>query len=189
MRIAILGVLAAFLLFGTSALTTRAYLAYHEPIERLGYVSLQQETNYPAKYKAWFQACDYSPYSCIGIKVPKVVTQWMRYQLLGYYDGSDTVFINRRLRGQRLNEVLMHEMIHYLQVQVGGLSVPGYAEPICRAEEEAFFLVDMWLADHSYSDLMRGPDWWRPYNHCWRFYNPQWVDYGDGSMIWDTSPQ
>ena len=185
MHKAILGVLAAFLLFGTSALLTRAYIAYQEPaIERVGYINLQREENFAAKYKAWFQACDYTPYSCIGVKVPHVVTEWMRYGLLGYYDGTDIVYVNRRLKGQRLNEVLMHEMIHYLQVQRGGLEVPGYAEPICNAEEEAFFLVDMWLADHSYSDLMRGPEWWRPYYHCYAFYNPAYEEWQDDDGYW-----
>ncbi len=190
MRKAILGVLAAFVLFAVTVAGTRAYLMQAEP-ESLGFVYLQQEENYRAKYKAWFQACDYTDYSCIGVKVPKVVSEYMRYSLLGYYDGGGTVYVNRRLRGQELNEVLMHEMVHYLQKQVGGLRVPGYAEPICHAENEAFAVVDLWLKDHGYEDLMRGPRWWVPYRHCYPWYNPDYkprVKRG-APFIWYTAPQ
>ncbi len=145
--------------------------------EILGSITLQIEENYAAKYKAWFQACDYTDYSCIGIKVPKVVSEHMRYGLLGYYDGGDTVYVNRTLKGQRLNEVLMHEMIHYLQVQAGGLIVPGPAKEICEAENEAFTQVDKWLVDHGYADLVAGPLWWRPYGHCYQWFDPNWRPY------------
>ncbi len=136
-------------------------------------ITLGIERDFAAKYKAWFQACDYTPYSCIGVKVPKVVAKYMRRGMLGQYDGSDTVFVNRTLRGQRLNEVLMHEMIHYLQKQVGGLVVPGLAKDICAAEEEAFTTVDRWLLDHGYKDLMIGPRWWEPYSWCHEWYGPK----------------
>jgi hypothetical protein len=144
------------------------------PNDGIAPIVLGQERNFREKYKAWFQACDYSPYSCIGINPPRVITKHMRRGLLGQYRGGGSVLINRKLRGQKLNEVLMHEMIHYLQVQVGGLKVPGAAEPICRAEEEAFTLVDKWLREHGYADLQVGPKWWRPYGHCHEFYKPDY---------------
>jgi hypothetical protein len=165
---------AAILLFLASVAGTNTYLKATQP-EYFGIITLQQEENYREKYKAWFQACDYSPYTCIGVVPPKVVSEYMRYGLLGYYQGDDTVYINRRLRGQELNEVLMHEMIHYLQAKVGGLPVPGPANLICQAEEEAFTLVDQWLLDHGYGDLRVGPEWWKPYDHCWRWYGPDWM--------------
>lgn len=189
MRKAITYLLTAVVLFVASFAGARAHIESTQP-EYLGFVLLQQEENFAAKYKAWFQTCDYTPYSCIGVKVPKVVTEWMRYGLLGYYNGTDTVYINRRLRGQQLNEVLMHEMVHYLQVQRGGLDVPGYSVDICRAEEEAFSITDQWLIDHGYADLIRGEEWWQPYRHCWKFYKPGWIDYSEdfGGWIWRTGP-
>lgn len=189
MRKALLGVLAAFLLFGTTVSGTRAFLAYHEP-ETLGFVYLQTEENYAAKYKAWFQACDYTDYSCIGVNPPQVVSEYMQWGLLGYYDGTGTVYVNRRLRGQQLNATLMHEMVHYLQKMVGGLEVPGYAEPICHAENEAFAVVDLWLEDHGYQDLMRGDTWWKPYRHCYPWYKPGYKAIKRGApFIWWTAPQ
>ncbi len=189
---AILGVLAALLIFGTAASGTKVYLEYRQPkpVASLQLLDTQQEENYRAKYKAWFQACDYTDYSCIGVPVPKVVSENMGRRLLGYYNGTDTVYVNRTLKGQRLNEVLMHEMVHYLQAKVGGLKVPGYAEPICHAENEAFAVVDLWLIDHSYADLIRGPRWWVAYRHCYPWYKPDYKQ-GDGSRdwFWYTGPQ
>ena len=188
-RTAILGVLAAFTLFAFGAQGTKFYLNYKAP-DALGMVILQQEENYRAKYKAWFQACDYTDYSCIGVKVPKVVSEYMGRNLLGYYNGTDTVYVNSTLKGQRLNEVLMHEMVHYLQSKVGGLQVPGYAEPICHAENEAFSVVDQWLADHGYADLQRGSEWWVPYRHCYPWYNPNYSSSDDQrDWFWYTGPQ
>ncbi len=187
MRKAITFSLAAILMFVGTVAGTLFYLEHS--VTPYSFIYLQQFADYREKYKAWFQACDYSPYPCLGIGVPAVVQKWMPYSLLGYYDGSGTVFVNRRLKGQRLNAVLMHEMVHYLQVQAGGLEVPGYAKPICRAEEEAFGIVDEWLIDHSYADLIRGDEWWRPYSHCWEWYKPNAVADDPDGEIWMTGPQ
>lgn len=132
-----------------------------------------------ARYTSWTVACELTPYSCIGVEVPKVVRVKMRKGLLGYYDGGDSVFINIDLmNGIQTKEVLVHEMIHYLQAKVGGLKVPGPAEPICRAEEEAFTLVDKWLLEIGYKNMVVGPNWWYPYQHCWPYYNPNYT-------VWD----
>jgi hypothetical protein len=125
-----------------------------------------------ARYSMWTVACGITPYSCVGVQTPKMKRVAMRPGLLGFYDGSDTVYVNMNLNGIDLKEVLVHEMVHYLQVQVGGLKVPGRPEPICRAEEEAFTLVDKWLIKIGYKNMVVGPDWWRPYVHCWPYYNP-----------------
>lgn len=164
--------LAALSYFGTLTYLKATHPVYglFPRTPALDYVSLEQDMNFIAKYKAWFAACDYTSYSCIGVKPPKVVTKVMRRGLLGVYRGGDTIEINRSLRGTELHATLMHEMVHYLQVQKGGLVVPGPAKPICEAEAEAFKVVDQWLSDHGYSDLTRGPDWWRPYAHCRPFY-------------------
>lgn len=172
MRNILVGVVSGIALFISSMALTTKYLQANQP-EYFGLITLETEENYREKYKAWFQACDYSPYTCLGVIPPKVVSKPMRYGLLGYYDGGDTVYINLTLRNQELNEVLMHEMIHYLQHVVGGLPVPGPARLICAAEKEAFALTDQWLTDHGYEDLTRGPTWWRAYDHCWRFYGPK----------------
>ena len=136
------------------------------------------------KYSSWINACEYTQYSCLEVELPKVKYEGMSKTLLGYYDGSDTIYINSRLNGIARREVLMHEMVHYLQKQVGGLRVPGPAKEICEAEEEAFTVVDQWLEDQDREDLMVGPNWWRPYAHCHPYYNPKWEDMRSWWRIW-----
>ena len=137
------------------------------------------------KYEMWFEACDYTPYTCVGVPVPKVVLEEMRPGLLGQYRGGDTVYIRKGLTGVRLKEVLLHEMIHYLQKQVGGLTVPGPAKEICAAEEEAFTQTDKWLIDNGYDFLVVGKNWWKPYSHCWQWYDPKWPSYSAfDKFIW-----
>lgn len=138
-----------------------------------------EKTYYRSKvvYEMWMEACYYTKYTCGLTPVPKVKRETMRRGLLGQYRGGDTIYINRRLVGIPLKEVLMHEMVHYIQTKVGGLKVPGRAEPICRAEAEAFTTVDEWLVDNGYGYLVVGKNWWKPYQHCWRWYDPKWPSY------------
>jgi hypothetical protein len=136
------------------------------------------------KYSSWIAACEYTPYSCIDVDLPKVTYKALREGLYGYYDGSDTIYIRQGLMGMTRKEVLMHEMVHYLQVQKGGLEIPGYAEPICRAENEAFTVVDEWLIDKGYRHMVVGPTWWRPYKHCYPWYNPKWEDMKSWWTAW-----
>lgn len=131
------------------------------------------------KYQAFLNACQYTPYSCIKVPVPEVKYVRMQPGLLGYYDGGDTVYIKRGMRGIRRKAVLMHESVHYLQTQVGGLRVPGYAKEICRAEEEAFAAVDNWLIDTKRDSYKVGSKWWVPYKHCRQWYDPKWPKYSE----------
>ena len=136
------------------------------------------------KYISWINACEYARYSCIDVDLPKVQYKKMRRGLLGYYDGTDTIYIRAGLSGDERREVLMHEMVHYLQKQVGGLRVPGPAKEICTAEEEAFTTVDEWLKDSGLDNLIVGPNWWRPYAHCHPYYNPEWKNMRSWWRIW-----
>jgi hypothetical protein len=126
------------------------------------------------KYDTWISVClNLDQYSCIMLAVPKVEYKVMRRGLLGYFDGSDTVYVNKTLKGDKRRATLYHEMVHYLQHERGGLQVPGPAEPICRAEAEAFKETDEWLEAIGRRDLKRGPKWWRPYRHCYPWYGPK----------------
>lgn len=141
------------------------------------------------KYEMWMEACFYSQYVCANVNVPNVKFEKMRKGLLGYYNGTDTIYIRYGLTGVRLKEVLMHEMIHYIQKQVGGLIVPGPAEQICHAENEAFGLVDQWLIDNRILWLVVGKNWWKPYTHCWKYYDPDWEAYSWlDKLIWSLEP-
>jgi hypothetical protein len=72
-------------------------------------------------------------------------------------------------------------MIHYLHVVRNIIEVPGYAPEICWSENEAFTLTDMWWELIGQPERKRGPDWWKPYSHCWPYYDPnfdiwEWLD-------------
>ena len=87
----------------------------------------------------------------------------MRDGLNGYYDGGDTIFINSKLEGVPMIEVLMHEGIHYVHVQHQFIRVPGPAEEVCWSENEAWTLTGLYYNE----DNSR---WWRAYPHCWQYY-------------------
>jgi len=137
------------------------------------------------KYTSWINACRYTKYTCAALKTPRVVYKQLRPGLLGYYDGGDTIYIKLGVRGWLRKEILMHESVHYIQKHIGGLVVPGPPYGICKAEAEAFGAVDKWLIDNGKNNMVVGPDWWKPYTHCWKWYDPNWNTYsGFDRFIW-----
>lgn len=122
------------------------------------------------RYDIWIEACLYTKYDCTGVAVPKVQFKKLRQGLYGYYDGSDTVYVSSAVSRLQKKATLYHEMIHYLQVQKGGLRVPGPAKEICAAEAEAFAEGDKRWDRLGKPSKKRGPNWWLPYQHCWKYY-------------------
>lgn len=116
---------------------------------------------------AWTEMCGLleaeTDYSCTRLMPPLVVYEPMRDGLHGYYDGSDTIFINDSLRGTELMEVLMHEGIHYVHVMHLFIPVPGPAEAVCWSENEAWTLTGIYYNEDN-------SNWWRAYPHCWPYY-------------------
>lgn len=129
----------------------------------------------------WLDMCqlliDEADYECRRLLPPLVVYEEMSDSLYGYYDGSDTIYINISLKGKDLFDVLMHEGIHYVHVQHGIIEIPGYAEPICWSENEAWMLTGIYFGEDN-------SNWWRWYPHCWQFYgNTQEVR--DLGKVWN----
>lgn len=108
---------------------------------------------------------------CKNIKKPKIKLEEMRQGLLGYYDGTDTIHINKDLKGKDKTATTIHEMVHYLDKMWLGLVVPGPAEPICRSEDKAWFIEGVWWGIQGHPEKAR-PDWWKYYPHCWPYYAP-----------------
>lgn len=118
--------------------------------------------------RAWAEMCELADqmygYSCDGIDRPKVKYESMEEGLWGYYDGSDTVFINRDLKGREQMQTLIHEMVHYLHLRLGLLELPTTdALAVCTSEAEAWALEGVWSGDDN-------SNWWFAYPHCWEFY-------------------
>ena len=126
------------------------------------------------EYQMWLEACKWTQYSCYGIEPPLV--QYERItDSLGYYQGSQTIYVSNRLSGMQLKEVVFHETVHYLQVVVGGAQVPGWAYGICKLEEEAFYETDRFLVRFDKAYLQRGDRWWWNYSYCYQWYDPEWT--------------
>ena len=128
----------------------------------------QEQARQVTEQAAWLDMCQLlidedTGYHCARLMAPLVVYEEMREGLHGYYDGSDTIYINIKLEGTDLFDVLMHEGIHYVHVQLQMLEVPGPAIEICWSENEAWMLTGAyWNEDNS--------NWWRAYPHCWPYY-------------------
>jgi len=142
----------------------------------------QREKQTLTETRAWLDMCqllidEHVGYECRRLMPPLVHYQSMRDGLHGFYDGSDTIYINSELEDDSLFDVLMHEGIHYVHVQHGIIPLPGPAKAICWSENEAWLLTGRyWKKDHS--------KWWRAYPHCWEFYaNTQEMrEYG---IVWN----
>lgn len=140
---------------------------------------------------AWAEMCSLAGqlygYRCDGITPPLVTYESMRDGLYGYYEGGDTVFVSTNITPEEKMGTLIHEMVHYLHVQLGLVEVPGPAGLICKSEEEAWELEGIWSGtDNS--------GWWRPYTHCWKWYanpKPDWPHapvYPAGGVIDSAAP-
>lgn len=125
------------------------------------------------KYEAWNLLCfELRDVDCTGIPVPNVERQEMAKNLAGYYDGSDTVFINEKLRGLQRLEVLAHEMSHYIDVQTMGLKVPVYngdiegIKGLCFSEKRAWAVSDNFWKQYKNNRMQVGAKWVKWYDHC-----------------------
>lgn len=120
---------------------------------------------------------------CDLVEMPNIVYEEMRQGLQGYYPGGDTLYVNEDLRGREKIAVIIHELVHYLDVMWGGLPIPGPASLVCASEDKAWFLEGIYWGMVGEQDKVR-LDWWKSYPHCWPYYAPQqfmltiqeWVD-------------
>lgn len=126
------------------------------------------------KYIAWNMLCfDLRDVDCTGIPVPNLKLFRplpQRPNLLGYYDGSDTIYVRNNLRGRALEEVLTHEMSHYADMFViPGFEVPGYARSICFSEKRAWAVSDAYHVRYGYPRKVVGERWVNWYSHCRKY--------------------
>ena len=127
-----------------------------------------------ARYRAWMDLCfEYrAEEDCTGIKVPKVKQfprNPFRPGLAGYYDGSDTVYIRQGMKYDMREEVLAHEMSHYLDKVKGYTQIPGPALDVCFSEKRAWRVSDLfWIKQGYAADDKRivGHKWVEWYGHC-----------------------
>jgi hypothetical protein len=128
------------------------------------------------KSNAWNDTCSiYNDYLddgtdvCADLDAPEIVTEDMYGGLQGYYEGGDTIYIREGLTALERLSVIIHEMVHYIDVHTFGLEVPGYASQVCASEERAWFIEGVWWGMQGKPENAR-PDWWKNYPYCWEWY-------------------
>lgn len=173
MRTLFLAALAALSLYTGALHTTRAVLdtSFDRLWIALTKPKLTQLEVYQInriRFRVWSDLCmEYRKVSCAGMPVPQVevfLPNPVRPGLMGFYDGSDTVYVKKDLRGYELEEVLAHEMSHYWDVQAKWTRVPGPAREVCFSEKRAWAVSDKVNAKYG-RDLI-GSKWVQWYFHC-----------------------
>lgn len=118
--------------------------------------------------QAWEYLCEVDKtYNCDGIVPPKVVRHDGINDYLGtlgfYFPGEPIVFVRKTMDAAKQEQTLVHEMAHYLQDVTGWNE---YRVQSCEWESVAFRIADAWAVYVGRADLVRGPNWWRPYWQC-----------------------
>ena len=133
-------------------------------------------------YYAWIIACTTAGFNCVGVKMPDVhifnglvwrsewftSDEWVIVKLeavRGAYYGDNNVWISKYLKpGSDRVSTMIHEMVHYLQIQVRHEG--SFPKDPCPLEAEAFAVTDKWWRAIGEPTKQRGPTWWRPYPRC-----------------------
>jgi len=122
------------------------------------------------KYRVYNMVCfELRSIDCSGVPAPNVEVfsrNPLRPGLAGFYRGGDTVYIRDDLMGREREEVLAHEMSHYLDVMVYGMVVPNVAEVVCVSERDAWAVSDAYWRKYGYFGKIIGKKWVNWYRHC-----------------------
>jgi len=136
-----------------------------------------------AKYRMYNMLCfELRDIDCGATPAPKVLTfktNPFRPGLQGYYDGGDTIFIRNNLRGKHREEVLAHEMSHYLDAEILGMEIPGKALPICFSEKRAWAVSDAYWTKYNHPRKVVGSKWTKWYKHCTPFKDTLYPEDGN----------
>lgn len=183
---------SAVLTHEVSALDTTVVPTIPEPIA-VHTTPLDEYLAQSMRYRAWNSLCfDYARMtdrSCLGVPTPKVKRATMEDRLRGYYDGGDTVYINRKLTGRQARATLIHEMSHYLDTMLGlnpKMPVKVSNKPavfkLCMSEKRAWDLTDQHWRDTGFGSKAVDGDWVKWYAHCREFAHELYPEKYDGPL-------
>jgi len=141
----------------------------------------------------WEFACFWGNYDCTNIDRPRFVL-YLPAGLTGVRGtyNAGVVYLSPSLAmGADVTSTAIHETVHYLQDVVDGSpnfvefgDLPGMKR-LCRDEELAFEVGDTFWRYAGVSDNQRGPRWWVAYPHCYRFYDPDYIEIENEQSILD----
>ncbi|MEE9586013.1 MAG: hypothetical protein V3W09_03840 [Nitrososphaerales archaeon] len=90
-------------------------------------------------------ACELSNYDCDGVEQPIVrrSSQLESTDMYGLYIGGKILWVGSKLMPLRAHLTMFHEVVHYLQVNVGGTDLSFINDTgICVVEREAMQLTN-----------------------------------------------
>ena len=129
------------------------------------------------KYKMFDSLCfDLRDVDCTGITPPRIFLfepNPLRPGLAGYYNGDDIVYIRSNLYGDQREEVLAHEMSHFVDNELGLLpEMPVFFGDtdgiigLCMSEKRAWAVSDQYWRRAFQPRKVVGKSWTRWYRHC-----------------------
>jgi hypothetical protein len=129
------------------------------------------------KYRMFDKLCfDLRDVDCTGITPPRIFLfqkNPMRPGLAGYYDGGDIVYIRKDLYGDQREEVLAHEMSHFVDNELGLLPpMPVFSGDtdgiigLCMSEKRAWAVSDNYWRSAFQPKKVVGKRWTSWYAHC-----------------------
>lgn len=141
-------------------------------------VCVQQVLAYPPKttfevdqieiQQIFRDACRISEYECSGVDTPVVrrSNQLDPMHVYGLYAGGNILWINHDLASRRAL-TMFHEVIHYLQFNVGKLNPDLIGEiAICVIEREAMELTNKYALESNMIYYVRQLDEWQETYGC-----------------------
>lgn len=152
----------------------------------LAFSTAPASADYFSATEAWEFACQWSDYDCSGLEPPTYylgLPEWTegRTGIRGTYDDGIVYLSPYLVPGTDMMSTAIHETVHYFQDIVAGhpnsarWNTPAM-KTLCGDEEEAFRVVDTWWRYIGMSEMQRGPNWWWSYDHCVRYYDPEWEE-------------
>ena len=114
-------------------------------------------------------ACRISEYECSGVDTPVVrrSDQLNPMHVYGLYAGGNILWINNQVIASRRTLTMFHEVIHYLQFNVGKLNPDLMGEiASCVVEHEAMELTNKYAIESNMLFYVRQLDEWQETYGC-----------------------
>jgi len=116
---------------------------------------------------AFDYACKVLDYDCSRLAPPGVVWEPLySFGVLGYYNGDDTIHMDTEVLRFAdpvfTQSILAHEIVHYLDVKLGYVTLPYTMQTVCQSEANAWRVGNVYVLTHGRADLARF-DWFVAY--------------------------
>lgn len=118
-------------------------------------------------------------YDCKGVSFAKVrmfEQSRTRPGLRGFYVGDEKIYIGRHLSDKEVKYTAFHELVHYIDVQSGAMTLPGPAYEVCKSERNAWDATRLYMLDNGEENVTPRGAWVAWYSHCRPYANLLYPD-------------